>query len=182
MSRQFIFKNYWWIALLGAALGIGSVVIFTTGQKTSLIGSIIAGALGFCYFVQQQKLAEMSLFKQLFTEFNQRYDELNERLHQIATSGKPPDDDARQAINDYFNLCGEEYLFFTEGYIHPEAWRSWCAGMKVYFDQEPFYSMWGKENATNSYYGLSLAVIQRGARPNGAMQPTANNAAAELGG
>lgn len=162
MSREFVFKNYWRIAFFGAVLGIGLVAIFTTGQKASLIGSIIAAALGFCYFAQQQKLAEISLFKELFIEFNRRYDTLNERLRLIATSGEPPDEAAVQAIICYFNLCGEEYLFFTEGYIHPEAWRSWCAGMLWYFEREPFISVWNQENATNSYYGLSLDVIRRG--------------------
>jgi len=163
MSRQFIFKHYWWMALLGAVLGIVLVVICRTGQRAPLVGSIIAAALGFCYFAQQQKLAEMSLFKELFTEFNRRYDNLDERLRQIANSGKPPDEPACQAIIEYYNLCGEEYLFFSEGYIHREAWRSWCAGMLWYFEREPFRSMWEKENATNSYYGLSLDIIRRGA-------------------
>jgi hypothetical protein len=162
MSRQFIFKNYWWMALLGALLGIVLVVIYATGQKAPLVGSIIVAALGFCYFAQQQKLAEMSLFKELFTEFNRRYDNLDERLRQIATSGKQPDEAACQAIIEYYNLCGEEYLFFSEGYIHHEAWRSWCAGMLWYFKREPFRTMWEEENATNSYYGLSLDIIRRG--------------------
>jgi hypothetical protein len=56
-------------------------------------------------------------------------------------------------------LCGEEYLFFSEGYIHREVWRAWCAGRLWYFQREPFRSMWEEENATNSYYGLSLDVI-----------------------
>src|ERR1700694_1418716 len=94
LSGKFIFKNYWRIALLGASLGIGLVETFTTGERTSLIGSIIAAALGFCYFAQQQKLAEISLFKELFTEFNKRYDDLNERLREIATSGDLPDETA----------------------------------------------------------------------------------------
>lgn len=163
MSRQFIFKNYWWIALLGALIGIVVVVICTTGQNASLVGSIIVVALGFCYFAQQQKLAEILLFKELFTEFNRRYDNLDERLRQIATSGAPPNESACQTIIEYYNLCGEEYLFFAEGYIHREAWRSWCAGMLWYFEREPFRSMWERESATNSYYGLSLDVIRRGA-------------------
>jgi hypothetical protein len=163
MNRQFIFKNYWWIALLGAPLGIGLVAIFHTDQTASLVGSIIAAALGLCYFAQQQKLAEISLFKDLFTEFNRRYDSMNESLRQIANSGKPPDEAAHQAIIDYCNLCGEEYLFFAEGYIHREAWRPWCAGMLWYFEREPFRSIWDEEHATRSYYGLSLEAIRRGA-------------------
>lgn len=163
MSRQFIFKHYWWIVLLGAPLGVWLVVIFATGQKASLIGSIIAAALGFCYFAQQQKLAEISLFKELFTEFNQRYDNLNGPLREIANSDKVPDEAARRTIINYLNLCSEEYLFFKEGYIHRDVWRSWCAGMLWYFERKPFQSVWEDEERTDSYYGLSLDLIRRGA-------------------
>jgi hypothetical protein len=163
MNRQFIFRDYWWIAPLGAALGIVPVAIWAPGQKASLIGSIIAGALAFCCFAQQQKLAEMSLFKELFTEFNRRYDNLDERLRQIAISGKLSGEGDDKAIIGYFNVCGEEYLFFSEGYIHREVWRAWCAGMLWYFEREPFRGMWAIEKATNSYYGLSLDAIRRGA-------------------
>lgn len=163
MGRQFIFKHYWWIAPLGALAGIGAVFQFTTGDRGSLVSTIIAVALGFCYFAQQQKLAEMRLFKDLFTEFNRRYDDLNDCLHQIAISDIPLDETRRQRIVDYFNLCGEEYLFFTEGYIHKEAWRSWCAGMLSYLERERFRTVWAEESTTNSYYGLSLDVIERGA-------------------
>ena len=163
MNRQWFFKNYWWIALAGASLGIGLVAVSTTGQKASLVGSIIVANLGLCYFAQQQKLAEMSLFNKLFTEFNCRYDKMNARLRQIAISGELPDEADRQAIVDYYNLCGEEYLFFAEGYIHRRVWRSWCSGMLTYFENEPFRSIWEEENATTSYYGLSLDAIREGA-------------------
>jgi len=99
----------------------------------------------------------------LFTEFNRRYDALNDRLVEIATSSATLDAFARQTIVDYFNLCAEEFLFFSEGYIHLEAWRSWCSGMLWYLDREPFRSVWVEERATNSYYGLSLEAIRRGA-------------------
>jgi len=79
--------------------------------------------------MQQQKLSETALFKDLFTEFNRRYDALNDRLAELASSRPQLDPSGRQVIVDYFSLCAEEYLFFTEGYIHRAAWRSWCAGM-----------------------------------------------------
>ena len=62
-------------------------------------------------------------------DFNRRYDALNDRLLQIARSDGGFDETDRQTIVDYCNLCAEEYLFFSEGYIHREAWRSWCCGM-----------------------------------------------------
>ena len=118
MSRQFVFKNYWWIAILGGALGVVLVVKFTTAPKGTLVASVIAAALGFCYFVQQQKLAEMRLFRELFTGFNERYDKLSQRLREMVACGRPRDEADKRAIIDYFNLCGEEYLFYSEGYIH----------------------------------------------------------------
>lgn len=163
MNRQVIFRHFGSIALLCAAVGISAVLMFATVDRMPLIGSIVAAVLGFCYFVQQQKLAETSLFKDLFTEFNRRYDTLNDRLAQIAAPGAQMDPADRQTMVDYFNLCAEEYLFFSEGYIHRAAWRSWCAGMLWYFDREPFRSVWSEENATNSYYGLSVDAIRRGA-------------------
>jgi hypothetical protein len=162
MRRQVIFKHYPWIALVGMIAAISVVLVMATKDRVPLVGSVIVVALGFCYFAQQQKLAETSLFKELFTEFNRRYDRLNDRLGQIAPSATLSVGD-RQAIVDYFNLCAEEYLFFSEGYIHSEVWRSWCRGMLWYFDREPFRSVWNEESDTNSYYGLSVEAIRRGA-------------------
>jgi len=43
-----------------------------------------AGALaGFFYFVYRQHLDETKLFKDLFVDFNARYDKLNDRLNAI---------------------------------------------------------------------------------------------------
>lgn len=163
MNRQFIFRNYWWIALLTGITSVTVVLRAGDASRASIVGSVVAGVLAFCYFAQTQKLQEMSLFKELFTEFNRRYDDLNDQLIEIATIARVPDSSGRQVIVDYFNLCAEEYLWFSEGYIHREVWRSWCAGMMWYFDREPFRTVWTEERATNSYYGLSLDIIRRGA-------------------
>jgi hypothetical protein len=138
--------------------------VFTTTtatDRTSFVGSLVAGLLAFCYFAQTQKLAEMSLFKELFTEFNRRYDALNERLCAIGVNGDASDASSRKVIVDFFNLCAEEYLWYSEGYIHTEVWRSWCAGMVWYFEREPFRTTWDEESLKNSYYRLSLDAIRR---------------------
>lgn len=160
--KRALFRFYPMIA--AAFLVGGGIVVSQLGsdQRVPLVGGVLAGTLSFVYFVQQQKLAETQLFKQLFTEFNQRYDLLNDRLAGVSadTAVLPSD---RSAIIDYFNLCAEEYLFFREGYIHPVVWRSWCRGMLQYLDRRPFHDVWIAEGRTDSYYGLSLAVIQEGA-------------------
>jgi hypothetical protein len=94
-----------------------------------LIGSVLATGLAFIYFVQQQKLAETSLFKELFTEFNQRYDSLNEKLVALRGETSELTPEKKGIVLDYFNLCAEEYLFYKEGYIYPEVWTAWCRGM-----------------------------------------------------
>ncbi len=168
MNRHLIFRYYPVIAVICGAIGITAVLVFATADRMAIIGSVIVAILGFCYFVLQQKLSETTLFWTLFTDFNRRYDALNDRLAEIAASESSQelaslDSDDRQTIVDYFNLFAVEYLFFSKGYILPEAWRSWCAGMLWYFDREPFRTLWTKECATNSYYGLSVEVIRRGA-------------------
>jgi hypothetical protein len=158
-----VFRHYWWIALVSSLLAVGTILVLPTSEKTALVGSIIAVALGFCYFVQRQRVSRMSIFRKLFKDFNHRYDDMNDRLAQIAATKDSLHVDTRQKIVDYFNLCGEEYLFFTEGFIHAKAWQAWCRGMLQYFEQEPFRSVWEEERKTNSYYGLTLDQIRTGA-------------------
>lgn len=168
MTRHFLFKTYGWIALLGGGVGIAVVTYFSEANLIPLIGTVVAATLGFCYFIQQQRLAETTLFKELFTEFNARYDGLNDPLMDIMESGSKPTMNQRQIIVDYFNLCAEEYLFYKQGYIIPEVWRSWCRGMLFYMEKEPFQSLWEKEKKTESLYGLSMAAIRKGAAQQGA--------------
>src|SRR2546428_10787713 len=51
--------------------------------------SILGVPFSLLYFVQKQKMEELELFKRLFTEFNHRYDRLNEKLNAIRD--KPPE-------------------------------------------------------------------------------------------
>ena len=167
MSRHFLFRHYWWIAIVIAICAITLIMCLAETDQMPFVGSVVATVLAFCYFVQQQRLAETILFKQLFTEFNCRYDKLNDKLLEIAQyqdqSVMNLEQGHRNKIVDYFNLCGEEYLFYKEGYIHRDVWRSWCRGMLWYMEKEPFLSIWNEELTTESYYGLSLAVIRAGA-------------------
>ena len=162
MNRHFIFRNYWWIAL---AIGGGTALLaFQVGgdERVGLVGAVIAGTLGFCYFVQQQKLAETSLFHQIFTSFNARYDQLNGPLAALL-SERDLTTEQRSLIVDYFNLCAEEYLFYQQGYIPWQVWRSWCRGMAWHLKRHPFKDVWNEEMRSESFYGLSLEVIHAGA-------------------
>ncbi|MBV7437940.1 GlsB/YeaQ/YmgE family stress response membrane protein [Aeromonas sp. sif2416] len=163
MNRHLIFKHYWWIGLLIGSIASCIAFIYGGNDRVGLVGAIIAGVIGFYYFVQQQKLAETQLFHNLFTEFNKRYDSMNKHLASLLEKKDSLTPDEQALIIDYFNLCAEEYLFYKEGYIHLDAWRSWCRGMLWYLRRHPFKDIWHKEVRTESFYGLSLDIIIDGA-------------------
>jgi len=118
----------------------------------TVIGSVISGV----FFVQKQKLEELKMFKDLFREFNQRYDQMNEKLNNIvdANSLDKLTAEETKVLFDYFNLCGEEYLFFKQGYIDPAAWHAWYNGMKSFYNSPRINALWVRELEGNSYYGL----------------------------
>jgi len=163
MRKEFIFKNYWWLASVVAAIAILIILVSKAPDRFGLIGTTIATALAFCYFAQKQKLDEMTLFKSLFIEFNRRYGEMNDELENIRRGNQIDDSALRKTLVGYFNLCGEEYLFYQEGFIHRAAWRSWCLGMNYYLADERIRRVWNDEVGLDSYYGLTVEVVQAGA-------------------
>jgi hypothetical protein len=163
MGKRFIFRNYWWIAFVIGVIAVVVIVVSKEPDRTGLIGATIAAALGFCYFAQKQKLDELRLFRDLFTDFNLRYDQINKHLEDIRAGNQMDHLDLRKALVDYFNLCAEEYLFYEEGFIHPAAWRSWCLGMDYYLEDDRIRKMWDEEVSRDSYYGLTLDIIRSGA-------------------
>jgi hypothetical protein len=151
------------MASVVAAIAILVIVVTKAPERAGLIGTTIATALAFCYFAQQQKLNELALFKSLFTEFNRRYEEMNDKLDDIRTGNQVIDSGQRKALVGYFNLCGEEYLFYQEGFIHRAAWRSWCLGITYYLADERIRKIWDDEVGRDSYYGMTVEAIQAGA-------------------
>src|SRR5271156_2026924 len=91
---------------------IGSIAVFAAwfhfeGQHPELLIPAIAGFAAFVYFLYRQHLDEAKLFKELFTEFNRRYDALNDHLNTILfgplDGSLSPDE--RKHLFSYFNLC-----------------------------------------------------------------------------
>jgi len=158
--KHLLFRFYPGLALIAVAAGLALIFTFETDGQVGLSGALIASILGFCYFVQQQKLAETHLLKDLFTEFNARYDALNNDLLRIKSSTTLSQDDKCTVI-DYLNLCAEEYLFFRLGYILPDVWKAWCRGMRDYLSAPSIAELWREEFKTDSYYGLSEEVIRK---------------------
>jgi hypothetical protein len=156
-SKHWVLRHYLWIAI--ALLLLALVVAFwLRPENLEQWLAIFAVPAVFVVTIQRQKTEELALFKSLFTEFNRRYDRLNEKLNAIRDelSVKELEKEQRDTLFNYFNLCGEEYLFFSQGYIYPEVWRAWCNGMKIFRKNPRIGKLWQEELETDSYYGFDF--------------------------
>lgn len=93
--------------------------VFREPSEPKLLATGIGGVAGFTYFLYRQHLDDTKLFKELFAEFNARYDTVNDDINAILSG---PTDGALSArekdrLFSYFNLCAEEYFFYKAGYI-----------------------------------------------------------------
>jgi len=161
--KSFLFRYYLPIALAVCFLVIIAVLIVRAHVDWKLSVTIVGGILSSIYFVQKQRLEELRLFKELFTEFNARYDALNEKLNHIIAANQEAEL-TRAEINtlyNYFNLCGEEYLYYKQGYILQAAWEAWLNGMNIFYQDKRIRKLLEEELATNSYYGFKLDFLTR---------------------
>jgi hypothetical protein len=153
--KFWLFENYWW--LLCVVIAIVAAVLVTLKESVSTVVSVGGTLLSIIYFLQKQKIEELRVFMELFKEFNERYDRLNEQLDAILKSEKTElSSEEKNILIDYFNLCGEEYLYFRKGYIDPVIWAAWENGMKSIFSNSKVRFFWENEKKTESYYGLSV--------------------------
>lgn len=141
------------------SLAVGLSLWWVGGERRDIL--VISSGLAAFYFFHRQKLAETRLMKELITEFNGRYDTLNERLNLILEQGKKHpglrlSPRERATLYDYFNLCAEEYLFTDLGYIDPRVWEAWDKGMKNYAEDSRIRAVWDQEEGKESYYGFTF--------------------------
>ena len=151
--KYWFFRNYWWL-ITTASITIISFLICTEKDFGTIL-TTIGGLLSLLYFIQKQKLDEMRLHHELFKDFNVRYDDLNDKLIEIAKKQKGEISLADYStVIDYFNLCGEEYFYYNRGYIDPIAWKAWRKGMCEYSENPNIKQVWQEEKGKGSYYGL----------------------------
>ena len=165
MRRQFILADrsrYPWKFLALAIVTNGLILYFVPSPKNVELLVPATGAIAaFVYFLYSQHLQETRLFAELFQQFNERYDRLNDKLNGIVSREQQSLMSAkdRQILFDYFNLCAEEYLYFKSGYIEREVWESWINGMRYYAKSIDIRRLWGEELESGSYYGFSLVLL-----------------------
>lgn len=138
-------------------------------MDSTLIATLILGLIGIgvtaYYSWHTKKIAHEQMLKQLFTEFNIRYDELNNSLADIERDFNTIDKfnnaenviKLRQKVIAYFILCSEEFFwYYHKKRIDPLIWKSWQAGMNYWYNNVPaIKELWKKEVETTgkqSYY------------------------------
>jgi hypothetical protein len=154
-AKHWVLRHYLWVTIALLLTAFGAVVSLPLDTWQERLGILVV-PFAFLIAVQKQKTEELVLFKQLFTEFNERFNRMNNGLYDIMDE---PEEKAlsskeRKLLFDYFNLCGEEYLFYKQGYIYPEVWDAWHNGMKIFRANARIRTLWATELETFSYYGF----------------------------
>lgn len=133
-------------------------------SEAVVISSILGGSgltITIIYNYCNYKLANHKMQKELFAEFNKRYNELNGDLNILGSSSPStfsdfflPEDQTRikGVIYDFFNLCAEEYYWKKEGRIPSKVWISWQKGMNdIYNRSEVIQKLWDEECQNKGY-------------------------------
>ena len=132
-----------------------------------VFSATIIGAFGLLisnkYQRKNREIADDRMMKELFTEFNKRYDELNDTLAflekqqwTLPTLELEENQQYRDDVIDFFNLCAEEYYWFKKGRVDPKVWKAWHSGMNYWVNEvEAVRELWKNEvkaNGKTSYY------------------------------
>ena len=161
--KHFVFKYYSGIAILLCIGGILLGIKYQRDLKWELVATFIVSVISSVFVVQKQRLEELRLFNELYAKFNSRYDALNKSLNEIwrgeLEAGLKPGE--LDTLYNYFNLCGEEYFYYKQGYIYPEVWKAWRNGMKIFYQNERIKKAWAKELKNDSYYGFQLSELEK---------------------
>ena len=162
--KQLLYVHYWWLATLLFAIGSAVILGLRIGPARDNILALGGGLAGAFYFLQKQHLEELALFERLFADFNRRYGLLADRLEVLLSSRAPLLAADVALLENYFNLCAEEYFYFTSGIIDSRVWCAWCRGMQHYLHDSRIAEFWRREQASDCHYGLTLGAIEAGAR------------------
>jgi hypothetical protein len=149
-------KRYWIpISLLVAAIVVITYLGTTGKVKAEVFASVLA--LSITAFIGSMSHFHNTdrFFKELFTEFNTRYNDMNEFLNSVAPEQKL-DLQGKQKIVDYLNLCAEEYMWVRKGRIPEHIWQSWKNGINQYLKNPNIRAVFEQEKALwkSSYYGF----------------------------
>ncbi len=121
-----------------------------------LLASIASIYLG----ILKYKIENDKIFKELFTDFNNKYDlKFNDLINELKSDKKRELNQTEiNLVIDYLNLCAEEFLWRQKGRIPKNVWTAWHSGIleniKIKQVMELLKNEIITENGRKSYYGL----------------------------
>lgn len=154
MAFKLFRRKYFPTVFLFAVLIVFALWFQFERSHPELLLTGIGAVGGLAYFLYRQHLDETKLFKDLFVDFNARYDRLSNDLNKIIEGSKNGlmSQNERDTVFKYFNLCAEEFLFHEAGYIDDKVWNAWRKGMAIFFSHPRIATLWETEKTTDSYY------------------------------
>jgi hypothetical protein len=160
------FKKHYWLILLGAIVFAGWWILEKglSPESISLVITLIGGVFSSWFIIQSQVTEDIRIFRELFTDFNQRYNKLNSEINRIANEVSELSEEDKYILFDYFNLCGEEYLYYKRHFILEEVWITWCKGISVFMQKPKIRRLWDEEQKESAYYGLTFDIIYKSAQ------------------
>jgi hypothetical protein len=145
----------------GLSIIISLIIYYQFEKKPEIPIAIIATGISITFGLRQYNIENDKMFKELFSSFNHKYDEkFNNTLNLIDNESVKNknfqlSDEMIFILNDYLNLCAEEYLWYKKGRIDESVWKSWENGMKYYFKIAIINDfVKNQTNQKDSYYGL----------------------------
>lgn len=127
----------------------------------TILAAIIVSIISIYYYRHSKKMEHDRMMKDLFKEFNARYDQINHSLYKIEKECKSLKDLEKHPkleykLNDFFNLCAEEYYWHKKGRIDESIWLAWSDGMNDWYNGvEIIRDAWEaeiKKRGCKSYY------------------------------
>jgi hypothetical protein len=130
-------------------------------NKAEFLFTLAGGVTAVASFTYSWHLESAKFFRELFVGFNKHYDKLNESLNRLRDLPAEAElnEDQKQTVCDYFNLCGEEFFFYQAGYIDETVWRSWASGMEQFLSL-PQVRRLAEQESLGSYYGFKLVLVE----------------------
>lgn len=133
----------------------------------TITAAFIAARIAYKFQKGNLDLAHEKMEKELFTEFNKRYDNLNDSLSLLSNTmtlddlknypSKIHNKSLYDIVIDYFNLCAEQYYWNSKNRISKEIWTAWNAGMKYNYTTYPvLQELWTAETKAEGYKSYYL--------------------------
>ncbi|PZX52797.1 hypothetical protein LV84_03407 [Algoriphagus ratkowskyi] len=161
-------KQYFWDNIIAVLswLGIGLILIviflpciLPAGKEFEAIIGVLIFYFGILYNILTYKISADKFSKELFNEFNKRFDDMNENLNRIVKGEyfyfAHKLFSLEDVIIDYMNLCAEECYWYKKGRVDNVVWESWKKGMIHYLKDPAFKAVVDDQRKEkDSYYGL----------------------------